>query len=56
MQLHRKRYELLQLAANITPMAVVISYNTASGMSCCNHILRYVLIGKGEFVTIPQAV
>ena len=53
---YRKRYELLQLFRINNEDRYHASYNTASGMSCCNNILLTELMERKKCVTIPQAV
>ena len=52
---YRKRYELLQRSEPQKTIRIILGYNTASGMSCCNgrHGLR---CWRCHYVTIPQAV
>ena len=53
---YRKRYELLQRKTTRTCInGIFPSYNTASGMSCCNTETNLTLLKTGG-VTIPQAV
>ena len=52
---YRKRYELLQHELKRLIWEMGLSYNTASGMSCCNVKVFDEMVDLG-LVTIPQAV